>query len=385
MSKDKTFCILPWIHLCVRTNNTLRPCCRYIPEDYKSFNTSIDSFPTKGIETMNDALFTKIRQNMLQGNKDPGCIKCYDQEDRAGFSLRTLFNEQYKDIKVEENNTNFKLVRYIEMSLDNICNLECKMCSSEYSTKLIKRDSEFRDPVHKKLEPNFTKFDSIDLSELQEIKILGGEPFITPNLEKFLDYISNKSDISKITLIFATNATTMPSPKVSKKLKKFKGLTFFISLDSYDKVNDYQRQNSSYLETFENSQNFLKMFDNCVYFSYHSVVTLLNANVLSKSLNFLEVDNKFNVSIDFARHPEYLSLLYAPDDYLNWVIDLNKDNERAYTLVSKFAKNSKYDDDHWSMFLKRIKMWNNFYKNDLKDYNLELHNFLNKYSSYRES
>ena len=46
----------------------------------------------------------------------------------------------------------FDKVRYIEMSVDNVCNLECKMCDSKFSSKLQLRDKYLGNTTHKKLE-----------------------------------------------------------------------------------------------------------------------------------------------------------------------------------------------------------------------------------------
>ena len=101
--------------------------------------------------------------------------------------MRQYNNEYFSNIRIEDCNENFSQVQYIEMSIDNICNLQCQMCNSKFSSKLINRDKLLGNTVYKKLEPSFRKFDSVDLSKLEKVKILGGEPFITPNFSKFID------------------------------------------------------------------------------------------------------------------------------------------------------------------------------------------------------
>jgi sulfatase maturation enzyme AslB (radical SAM superfamily) len=88
-------------------------------------------------------------------------------------------------------------------------------------------------------------------------------------------------------LDISTNGTTIPVDALVKKLNKFKYVNINISLDSYDKSNDYQRYGGSYLQTYKNSQTYQQIFENAE-FSYHLSLTTYTANKLSKTLNFLE-------------------------------------------------------------------------------------------------
>lgn len=369
-----TFCILPWIHLCIRPDEYLKPCCRYQTKD-DPVNINLDALKNNGIEEMNSDYLKKLRQDMLSGVKRPECQKCFVQEQNSELtdrtSLRKFLNWRFDPYVQENYSSDFESVRYIEMSLDNICNLQCKMCDSKFSSKLQLRDKFLEDDVFKKLEPNFSKFDNIDLSNLVYIKLLGGEPFISPNFIKFLEYIEARSDPTKIKLEIATNGTTVPSQKIVDKLNKYEMLYINVSLDAYDKVNDYQRFGSNYKEIFNNAKVFENIFDK-VHVSFHCTVSLLTANKLSDSLNFLIQKNKYHVSVDFVRYPRYLSLLYAPQSYIEWILEKNSNNTTASKLVNTFTKSGKYNEKHWKEFLETTKKLDGFYNTDMKDYNPEL-------------
>lgn len=384
---NNTWCVLPWVHMCVRPNNTLKPCCRYSSSSpSEEFTSSLDDVPEQGTDALNTASFNKIRQKMLEGKKLPGCKKCYSQEDVVGLndrkSLRQYKNDQFSSVKKEDCTDQFLQLRYIEMSIDNICNLQCKMCTSMFSSRLINRDKMLGLPVHKKLEPNFTKLDTVDLSSLEAVKILGGEPFITPNFEKFIDYLIDRADPSKITLEIATNGTVLPSVQIVDKLNRFKQIIAFVSLDSYHKSNDYQRHGSSYLTVFENAIKYEKMFTNVV-LTFHTVVTLLTANHLSNTLNFLTKNHNYHVSVDFARDPQHLSLQYAPQTYCDWVIGQNQDNTTAHTLIETFVKKATFNEKVWNDFLNNIDVLDKYYGTDIDNFNRELAEYLDT-SSYRK-
>ena len=75
MSKD-VWCSLPWVHACVRTDNNLRPCCRYKGDGDLTF----DDIEAKGTEAFNSPYWTKLRQDMLDGTPRSECVKCYTEE-----------------------------------------------------------------------------------------------------------------------------------------------------------------------------------------------------------------------------------------------------------------------------------------------------------------
>lgn len=379
---SNTWCALPWIHLCVRPDNGLKPCCRYQIEDTSILKINLEKIETYGIEAMNDPYWTQLRKDMLEGKKRDECIKCYKQEESKNLkdrsSLRLFLNKKFSPVIDQSTCTeNFDSVRYIEMSIDNICNLQCKMCSSKFSSKLQLRDKFLGDNVYKKLEPNYEKFNKIDLSKLIYIKLLGGEPFITPNFSKFLDYIIDRVDPANVSLEIITNGTSIPSNLIIDKLNLFKTLYINVSLDSMDKTNDYQRYGSSYKKIFKNIKKYETIFKNSQ-IAIHSVISILNANTLSNSLNILTNTYNYHVSIDFVRDPVHLSLLYAPSDFLKKILEINSDNYTAYTLLSNFFKSANYREEYWNKFLISITELDNFYNINLKDYNSFLYNYINK-------
>jgi sulfatase maturation enzyme AslB (radical SAM superfamily) len=318
---------------------------------------------------------------MLRGEEVYGCKKCYVQEQKseAGLSMRQNFNKRYDFIPKSELTDKFDGVRYIEMAVDNICNLQCKICDSKFSSKLQKRDKLLNRPVYKKLKPNYEKLDNMDLSQLDFVKILGGEPFITPNFETFLDYLEEHSTPENITLSIVTNGTTIPSEAIINKLNRFKFLHFTVSLDSYDRANDYQRWGSNHTETFKNAQTYEKIFTT-MDLAFHSVVSTLNVNKLAKTLNFLQEEHGYYAAVDFAKEPEYLCLLYADRKFLDWAIEQNSDSAAAQTIIKNFLRDHKYNAVYWNEFLDTTEKLDTFYKSNIFDYNSELAEYV--YSNY---
>jgi len=377
---NNAFCILPWTHLCVRPDEKIKPCCRYqITEDVIDVN--LDKIKAQGIEAMNTPYLKNLRQDMLAGKQRPECRKCYLQEKNKKFfknrrSLRIRSNEDFSKFLKDSYTDSFDQIRYIEMSIDNICNLQCRMCDSKFSSKLQARDKFLNDTVHKKLEPTFDKFDNLDLSGLVYIKLLGGEPFISPNFLKFLDYIEQRSNPNEIHLEIATNGTSIPNESIVEKLNKYKMLEINVSLDTYDKSNDYQRVGADHTQVFKNAKIYKSLLNCENNIAIHSTISLYTANHLSKTLNFLINKKGYETSVDFVMFPKYLSLQCAPQSYKDWVLEKNKDNSKATRLINTFIKQGKYDNEQWEMFLSTTKKLDKFYNTDIKDFNPELVEYL---------
>jgi len=279
------------------------------------------------------------------------------------------------DLKQSECDAQFNSVQYLELSIDNICNLQCKMCDSKFSSRLVGRDRFLGNPVHKKLEPNYEKLRNLNLSKLTRIKLLGGEPFITPNFEQFLDFISSHVDVKQVYLDINTNATAIPSADIIYKLNQFGFLEFNVSLDSYSLSNNYQRWGSDYLQVFSNVKQYENLFDK-KYIAYHSTISMLTANNLAHTVNILHDLHGYHISIDFVRSPEFLCMLYAPSNYIDWVLTANKSNSVAYSVTSNFLKDAVYDPVIWQEFINTTRKLDEYYNTKLADYNPELAAFL---------
>lgn len=374
--KEDNFCVLPWIHVAVRPDSQLWPCCRYMANgdmdrDIQRFY--MDDLKNDGIEAMNNPYWTKLRSDMLEGNHRRECRKCQGEE-RSKYSMRMRFNEKFSFINRDTVTEKFEKMRYIEMSLDNICNLECRICISRFSSRLQKRDGLFGNPVFKKEEPTYNSLDKVDLSELEKIKLLGGEPFITPNFEPFIDYIIERADPSKILLEIATNGTKLPSGTLLEKLKLFKELEIHVSIDGVDNMNEYQRHGSSTEAVWDNFYKLREMFPNA-FMAIHTVISVYNAPTIWKL--FERVHNEsIPLSFDIMREPEYQSLFYADPDYVEEILDLNKQNARCHELMSRFLEEHRYDEYWWNQLNDFTRVSDELHGTRLEDYNPILWRYL---------
>jgi radical SAM protein with 4Fe4S-binding SPASM domain len=118
---NKTFCILPWVHMHMWPNGITYPCC-LATNDYTIGNTNTSTFK----ELWNSERMRELRRNMLDGKPTSGCSRCYEHEENGSRSMRMneplIMDEHYKilehlieigktDIQIAYN-TNFSKLKY---------------------------------------------------------------------------------------------------------------------------------------------------------------------------------------------------------------------------------------------------------------------------------
>lgn len=364
-NKD-TICMLPWESFTVTMNNGFRPCCRFA----KAQAVPFDQY---------DEAYADLRRDMLEGKKDPRFRKCWEEEATGRDSMRTHANRFHGlEFKKEYLTEKFRKPVFIEFSLDNVCNLECRMCNSTYSSKLLKRDVWLKEN-HKDLESFFpekiskSRYETlkdlnIDWSELRLIKLLGGEPFLSPNFLDFLYFLDMRTNISNISLEIVTNCTTKMSEEVAEILNEFKFVELYGSFDGLPKISMYQRQGSDWYKCFDNYLEYGEVLKNRS-MNVHQTFTALNVSHLDESIAFYEKHSDMNS----WSYDEYnFSFLNSPGWFEEWVLSRNK-NEKLKAIF----KNRKYDHIKWHRLLHQIKVFDDYYGTSLKEANPELAEALN--------
>lgn len=129
------------------------------------------------------------------------------------------------DVKVKSLNDNVFVWSNIDLVVSDICNLKCNNCNS-----LIPH---YKSPQHIDASYIIKCFDrflsAIDV--LLELRILGGEPFLYPELDKLIRYYSENKKVLHIKIY--TNSTIIPNDNVIQNLKNNK---IIVHLSNYGSV-----------------------------------------------------------------------------------------------------------------------------------------------------
>ena len=348
------FCVMPFIHAFV-TPNIISPCCAY--NKPIQLNTKDQYWESKQLK--------QIRQNMLNNQRDAGCGVCWKKEDRGYSSLRQHSNEIYKEhIDSIKSNSINEQPYYLDLRLGNLCNLKCRMCVSDWSSQIASEiiDNPNEDwidtPNQKIIELDNNSWNLLDkwIPFVRRVFMTGGEPTI---IKRNLDYINRivETGHSKdVELIFTTNATNI-NQKFIDLSKKFKSVSFNVSIDAVNELAYYIRHPSNWKSIEQNLQNISK---NGVGVSFNTTIQWLNMTRLNEIFDYIEHCNiPFGgVWFQLVTDPFYLDPIYAPTFMKEKCI-----NDIEEFLHRPFLNDPKY---------------NNILSGELKQSLIQTKNFLNK-------
>lgn len=209
-------CAAFWHHTNIRNNNDIFPCCR--------FKTPVQKFDGDVVNILNSAEYKELREHV---GPIAGCAKCDYEESKGKESLRQQFNKQYdmETVKLE----------FLEVGLDNICNLTCDGCWDEFSSSWAKKS-----------ESAIIVRSSTDITKLPDtvnkILFLGGEPLMTTRHVRLLK-IANRPNLD---VTYNTNGTFLLDEETISLLNDCRLVKFILSIDGYGKLNEQVRSGSKW-------------------------------------------------------------------------------------------------------------------------------------------
>lgn len=364
--QSKTICPLAWNHFSLYTDSSLRICCNSGLSGHLKNN---DGTPMKlnDISSINDLYnsehMKQIRRNMLAGERPKECTECFKIEDFGGQSRRMSSLNNYKQninfidsfLGTKDDGGIVPKVQFLDISLSNVCNLKCIMCSPPHSTLMKEEFDQFSDnkqigydnSTYKgalSLKNNSSMFDLFSDEELESIEVIlfsGGEPLIDIKHKAFLKKLISLKIASKITISYNTNMTYLSSDLL-EIWNQFYKVDLNISVDAYGKLNEYIRKNSNWNQFEKNVQTVINHPKTLIRFQ--TTVQALNITELIPLYEWIqEVANLANSNED---HPK---VERVPNQILMWGpawlhIDVLPGNIKKFALLKliEFFKRNKF-------------------------------------------
>ena len=283
--QSKTFCMHPFTGLATREDGAIKVCCRSAPIGYIKDN-SLE-------EIWNNDTIKQVRRQVLSGERPTVCKPCFDLEDQGVESLRQRhINGVIPEARInlypnalDKLNDDFSMpfdLPTMEIKLNNLCNLQCRMCNPLDSTSW--QDWKVVEPFYQK-ENNFLThtikelvdkpgqyidaFNDTDnwwssfeklLPYFRRVEFAGGEPLMDPQHYKILDML--KPYGKQIEIKYATNGTTLGITKnrtIFDYWPHFKSVAVNVSLDGIHDVYNYIRGNGDFSEVERNISEMKKL------------------------------------------------------------------------------------------------------------------------------
>lgn len=210
-----------------------RPCCAW------DGNHDPD-IPDDTPDPMNHPWMEDLRRHMLSGSPHPGCGECYGYEAAQGYSMRQQFNDERGRLLAPR-------LAYLELNFGNLCNLKCRMCNSNSSSRWIADDPLLNRDQNPLVRRAATAVGA-DLSSLDMLKIIGGEPSLEQDgIRDVLGRIrAARGGLGHLRVEIFTNGMVLFDDDVIGMLLECGHAVMQLSLDGLRTCNDYQRTGSDW-------------------------------------------------------------------------------------------------------------------------------------------
>jgi organic radical activating enzyme len=331
-----TFCAAKWYESSIFLNTgTLTSCCHCAEHPLELSQVDNPNIPITFF--YNTSTKKENRKNLLAGIQDPACSFCWSLENskKDAISDRLVFSEYYSTEEIIECRDKYGAdsdetpLFYPQIVFSNICNLGCIYCngknSSVWNTE-AKMVGKFQNlsvaatghykeykiaelPTTNLIDNIFWKWinDESAISKVKLLRISGGEPTMSPDFWRLIDWIENKyvSQQQKLPFKFGiiTNlgfkTTYNPIIKQGNQLNRLielsKSIDFMIttSNEATGEISEYIREGLIW-------ENWLSNLKNCLlngnFISIKVILTLTNLSIFGL-IPFLDLILKLKMEI----------------------------------------------------------------------------------------
>ena len=208
------------------------------------------------------------------------CSKCIIQEQSNKKSMRLGYLETHGEETYDPS------IQYLDVNIDYTCNLACVTCGPEASTtwrnELGIKGVDVRPNIDNFIK---TKLQALDLSKLRELRMWGGEPFLTLTHKQILQHLVKNTDVSQIKLMYNTNGTQRIDQSTKELIEKFKFARISFSIDGIGSQFEYLRYPAKWSAVEENLFWWQKNLP-------HN--SMLSLTVTASILNVLQLNDVYN-------------------------------------------------------------------------------------------
>jgi sulfatase maturation enzyme AslB (radical SAM superfamily) len=335
MINPDSFCVAPWSEIRINPDGGMN-FCHAADSMFISHQDNIAKITVDQYFSDADAVIS-TRRDLKQGHLIDRCHRCYKNEKTGSISFRQRRNLQAaifpgNDFLPSVSEAWPRLAewhqpRFYHISLSNLCNMACMMCSPQWSSLLTQTQHragvlEINTPVLR----DWTQNDKIwndfvqhllGNKEIVCLHFMGGEPMYHKRFWQLLDLLI-ANDHCDFSLTFVTNGSIY-NPDMIAKLKKFRSVAIEISIESLDSSNDYVRYPSHYRNIQENIKQYLDQRSQDLDVVLRSVPQLLSAANYDRLLEFAR-QNRVIIDSNVLHSPSFLALNVLPEQIRQDVI-----------------------------------------------------------------
>lgn len=322
----------PFTGLATREDGAICACCRSHP---------VGNIQCQSLEEIwNNKTMQRIRRQVLNNERPAECEPCFSLEDQGVESLRmrhiagkipeariNLYpNTPLKEIMPFE-------IPTMELKLNNLCNLKCRMCHPMDSTSwndwsevkdfykaegnimyAIVEEHDLENKPHlDKFQDNPEWWASLEklLPHFRRVEFAGGEPLMDPQHYRILDMLAPYGD--QIEIKYATNLSMLGKSNrtIWEYWPKFKSVAVNVSIDGIGDSYEYIRGNASWAELVNNIKQ-IQTIPNISRIVGAVTVQVSNVLILDKMIKYFLDDLGIIFHTHRVEYPKLLSAQVLP-------------------------------------------------------------------------
>lgn len=390
-------CVNAYLNLSVKPNGSVSPCCMSDIR-YTTDNGSHTLDQESIISFWNSKSRKDFIERMDAGEQPPECFSCWNEERAGKDSKRLRDNKTFRSKEL----TNDMLPLVLDLSMGNLCNIKCRICSplqssawaaEEEKIVAIYPDREFLRHEHDaqkqsfdysndyfwkdilKLLPNVTKYD-----------FAGGEPFF---IEKHWEIVRTavENGWSKNQHIhYNTNGTIFPE-KYMHLLEEFKLVDIQVSSDGVGPKFEYMRHPAKWSKVENTIDRLLEVKKNSKTEWWLATCISVSAFNVYDFFETFEHYAKKGISIYVNMVHDHHGTRILPEPLKKEIIAKLKSQHSQYKpeqwrrerdMICKHLENTEYSDEDWKEFWKELKIRDPFRKESFQTTFLEYYLLINQ-------
>lgn len=297
-------CPLPWMHLEVKNNGDISPCCVYNGTIGNITNkTLLDAFDSQQLDD--------LRRTFLKGDKPTGCSVCWKNEDTKVTSNRqrhqSLLSRDFLTAHIDSP----KLVS-LDLKPGITCNFKCRSCGPDSSSLWAQEIKNTTIPIATSPFRDWASNDSIAFNQiidqipnLNNYDFYGGEPFLIKPLTLLVEKIVSKGRAPGVRLHYNSNGSIWPE-HLLPYWSHFQHIDLHFSIDNIGKRFELER-GGSWDQVNDNIQRLLAKKLPNLQISLMPLINIMNVLYIDELIDWAKsLDLPINSL--YLQTPEYLAI-----------------------------------------------------------------------------
>ena len=367
--KGRGFCAAKWTQVTIHLGTGLTHSCHH-PNPHKIGLAELRNNPSALHNTQHKK---RARKQMLEGERPSECDYCWKIEDNSNSFSDRVFksSESWSAPYIEEikeygwrGNYNPK---YVEVSFSNVCNFKCAYCGPQFSSKWVneinkngayKLSYDYNDTEHLKKKNEmpihhndfnpyveaFWKWFPDLYPDLHTFRVTGGEPLLSSDTFKLLDYIQNNHEVNP-NLSLAINTNLGVSDDIIDRFvniiedltenNKVKEFIVFTSIEATKSQAEYLRYGLDTSKFWTNVEkilsklpkvtiNIMSTYNALSVFTYDDLIDRVFDLKRKYQNNERYWVSAIQLDTSYIRHPKHLSVKILEDNHKELILQSAK-------------------------------------------------------------